>query len=203
MKVRPNKVNTLDVRGKLKFITDLKYLFIFLFFLLMPLSVFGEEKIIRVLTGQGHAPPQHIEQFEKQIQDKYQQKVKLEIIYLTGPEDWYKMIRTGKADLVLLTHHHFKDKRFNYIPNHFLLPIDLKNIPNFKHVIPALQKADYLTDEGKTLNIFFSPKADKGGNNKKKKINRYFKPVIKFNLPPKSNVFTLFGLTFIVRSCKT
>jgi len=105
------------------------------------------------LTGQGHAPPQYIEQFEKQIQDKYQQKVTLEIIYLSGPEDWYKTIRSGKADLVLLTHHHFKDKRFNYIPNRFLLPIDLKNIPNFKHVIPALQKADYLTDEGKTYGV--------------------------------------------------
>jgi len=153
MKVRPNKVNMLDFRGKLNFITGLKYLFIFFFLLLTPLSVFGEEKILRVLTGQGHAPPQYIEQFEKQIQDKYQQKVTLEIIYLSGPEDWYKTIRSGKADLVLLTHHHFKDKRFNYIPNRFLLPIDLKNIPNFKHVIPALQKADYLTDEGKTYGV--------------------------------------------------
>ncbi len=153
MKVRPNKVNTLDFGSKLNFITGLKYLFVFLFLWLVPLSVFGEEKILRVLTGQGHAPPQHIEQFEKQIQNRYQQKIKLEIIYLTGPEDWYKTIRSGKADLVLLTHHHFKDKRFNYIPNRFLLPIDLKNIPNFKHLMPALQKADYLTDEGKTYGV--------------------------------------------------
>ncbi|MDM8536207.1 extracellular solute-binding protein [Desulfobacterales bacterium HSG17] len=148
-----NGGHTLRSGIKLNFKRSLKFL-CFLLFLLIPLSVFAEEEVLRILTGQGHAPKKIIEQFEKQIQTKYQHKIKLEVTFLTGPDDWYKTIRGGKVDLVLLTHHHFKDKRFNYIKNHFLLPLDLKNIPNFHHVIPALQKADYLTDNGK---IYGSP----------------------------------------------
>ena len=147
------KVNILYLGNKWYFIKHLKYLCLLLFLLMTPLSVLGEENVLRLLIGQGHAPQKYIEKFEKQIQDKYQRKVKLEVNFLSGPDDWYNTIRAGKADLVLLTHHHFKDKRFNYIPNHFLLPIDLKKIPNFKHVIPALQKADYLTDNRKTYGV--------------------------------------------------
>jgi hypothetical protein len=38
----------------------------------------------------------------------------------------------------MMTHHHYKDERFNSIQNKLLLPLDLNNVPNFKHVLPAL-----------------------------------------------------------------
>jgi len=112
-------------------------------------SAQANEDVLRILTGEGHAPKQYAEEFEKQIEAKYQRKVKLIITYLTGPEDWYYSIRGRSVDMILMTHHHFKDERYNYIQNKLLLPLDLENIPNFKHIIPTLQKAKHLFDEGK------------------------------------------------------
>jgi len=140
------------VNNKFSSIKSLWLVFVFLFLLLS--YAYGEEDVLRILTGEGHVPNQFVDQFEKQIKVKYNRKIKLKIIILTGPEDWYKAIRGGKVDLVLLTHHHFKDERFNYIQNNLLIPLDLKNIPNFKHIIPTLQKAKYLNSDGK---IYASP----------------------------------------------
>ena len=113
-----------------------------------------DETVLRLLTGEGHAPKQFVEQFEKQIQAKYGREVKLKIEYLTGPEDWYNSIRGQNADMVLLTHHHFKDERYDYIKKGLILPLNLTNIPNFEYVIPALQKAEYLYSDGK---VYASP----------------------------------------------
>ncbi len=120
----------------------------------IPVSVRAGEDVLRLLTGEGHAPKQHVEQFEKQIEAKYGRKVKLEIEYLTGPNAWYNPIRGRDVDIVLMTHHLFKDERFNFIQKKLLLPLDLKNIPNFKHIISALQKAEHLYSDGK---VYASP----------------------------------------------
>ena len=103
---------------------------------------------LRLLIWEGHAPKQHVDEFEKQIEEKYDFKVKLQISYLKGTDDYYNSIRGGNVDMVMLTHDLFKDKRFNFIKNKLLLPLDLKNIPNFRHVTPALQKAEYLYSNG-------------------------------------------------------
>jgi len=114
----------------------------------------SEEDVLRLLIWEGHAPEHHVEKFEKQIEMKYGRKVKLKIVYLSGPEDWYGPIRSGNVDMVMMAHNFFKDDRFNYIKNGLLLPLDLKNIPNFTHVIPALQKAEHLYNDG---NVYASP----------------------------------------------
>jgi len=54
----------------------------------------------------------------------------------------------------MMSHHSYNEERFNRIQNKLLLPLDLKNIPNFKNVIPALQKADYLSSGGE---VYASP----------------------------------------------
>ena len=103
-----------------------------------------EADTLRLLIWEGHAPQAHVSRFKKQIEEKYGFKVKLHISYVESSDDFYNSIRSGNVDIVMMTHHHYKDKRFKYIQNKLLLPLDLKNIPNFKHVIPALQKAEYL-----------------------------------------------------------
>ena len=120
----------------------------------LPVSVIANEDILRLLIWEGHAPEQHVKKFEKQIEQKYGRKVRLKIKYVTGSDDFYSSVRDKSADMVMMTHHHYKDDRFNYIDNKLLLPLDLKNIPNFRHVIPALQKAEYLYSDGK---VYASP----------------------------------------------
>jgi len=122
--------------------------------LMSSLSVFGDELVLRLLIGVGHAPKQHVETFEKHIKEKYGRQVKLKITNSLGPEDFYGVVKSGEVDLVMMTHHYFNDERFNYIKNKLLLPLDLKNIPNFKNVIPALQKAKHLYLNGE---VYASP----------------------------------------------
>jgi spermidine/putrescine-binding protein len=114
----------------------------------IPVPVRSEGGVLHLLVWQGHAPQALVSRFEKQILEKYGFKVKLHISYINGTDDYYDSIRGGSVDMVVLTHHLLKDKRFNFIKNKLILPLDLENIPNFKHVAPALQKAEYLYSKG-------------------------------------------------------
>ena len=118
------------------------------------MSAHAGNDVLRLLIWEGHAPKQHVEKFEKHIEDKYGRKVKLKILYVSGSDDFYDHIRNRSVDMVMMTHHHFKDERYNYIQNKLLLPLDLKNIPNFKHIIPSLKKAKHLYRDGK---VYASP----------------------------------------------
>jgi len=120
----------------------------------LPVPVIAAENILRLLIWEGHAPEQHVKNFEKKIEQKYGRKVKLEIKYVTGSDDFYSSVRSKSVDMVMMTHNHYKDDRFKYIENKLLLPLELKNIPNFRRVIPALQKAEYLYSDGK---VYASP----------------------------------------------
>lgn len=122
--------------------------------LLIVSSVMAEEqKVLRLLVWEGHAPKEHVAAFETLIATKYGTKVKLQISYIDGSDEYYASIRRNSVDVVMLTHHQFKDERYNFIKSNLLLPIDLKNIPNYSKVMPALQKADYLTSEGQLYGV--------------------------------------------------
>jgi len=114
----------------------------------------SEQEVLRLLVREGHAPKKHVEKFEKHIETKYGRKVKLKIAYVISSDDFYYSIRSKSVDMVMMTHHHYKDERFKYIQNKLLLPLNLKNIPNFKHVLPTLQKAEHLYSDGK---VYASP----------------------------------------------
>ncbi len=120
----------------------------------LPASAHTDNNVLRLLIWEGHAPQKHIEEFEQHIEAKYGRRVKMKIAYVTGSDDFYNSIRSRSVDMVMMTHNHYKDERFSYIKNKLLLPLDLENIPNFKHVIPALQKAEYMYSNGR---VYASP----------------------------------------------
>ena len=119
-----------------------------------PQAVQRQDDVLRLLVWEGHASKAHVEKFEKYIETKYDRKVKLEVAYVTGSDDFYDSVRDKSVDMVMMMHHHYKDERFKYIRNKLLLPLDLKNIPNFQHVIPVLQTAEHLYSDGK---VYASP----------------------------------------------
>lgn len=114
------------------------------------------ENVLRLLIWEGHAPQAHVRRFEKQIEEKYDFKLKLQISYMDGTDNYYNLIRSSSVDMVMLTHHHIKDERYNFIKKKLILPLDLKNIPNFKNLIPALQNAEYLRSDGQ---VYASPES--------------------------------------------
>lgn len=116
-------------------------------------STKAESNVLRFLIWQGHAPDAWIERAEKRINSHFGRSVKLKLSYVKGGEDFYDAIRNRAVDVVMMTHHEYKDERFKYIQNRLLLPLDLNNIPNFKHVIPALQTAEHLLSEGQVYAV--------------------------------------------------
>ena len=115
--------------------------------------VYAQEDVLRLLIWEGYAPVKYVREFERQIEEKYGRKVRLDISYVDGPDDFYAPIRKKSVDLVTLTHHYFKDERFNYIAAGLLLPIETRNLPNLQNVIPALREADYLLSNGNTYGV--------------------------------------------------
>ena len=99
---------------------------------------------LRMHIWEGHAPDIFVKKFQEYIEKKYNQKIHFKITYVTGSDDFYNLIRGGEVDIVMMTHHHFKDDRYQYIKRQLLLPLDIKNIPNFKNVLPTLLQAEHL-----------------------------------------------------------
>lgn len=124
-----------------------------LFLICFAISALAEEYTLRLLVWEGYAPKKYIAEFEKEMLQKYRKKVKLKISFVAGSDDFYDPIRNKSFDVVTPSQHHFKDKRFKFIANGLLLPLNLKNIPNYKNVIPSLRKADCLTDNRKAYGI--------------------------------------------------
>jgi spermidine/putrescine-binding protein len=125
---------------------------LFLWGILKP-SLSAETDVIRLHIWEGHAPKQFVEDFEKRIEVQYGRPVKLEFSYVEGSDDFYNVVRDRSVDVVMMTHHLYRDERFKFIQNQLVLPLDLENIPNFKQVIPALQTAKHLLSDGKVYAV--------------------------------------------------
>jgi spermidine/putrescine transport system substrate-binding protein len=121
--------------------------------LILPVSAFGDEDVLRLLIWEGYAPKRYVEEFEREIEVKYGRKVKMEISFVAGSDDFYNPVRDKSVDLITISHHLFKDKRFNFIAKKLLLPLDVTNIRDHTNVIPALQKADYHFSNGKVYGV--------------------------------------------------
>ena len=166
-----------------------------------PVPARSGEDVLRLLIWEGYAPEQYVEEFERHIEVKYGRKVKLQVSVIEGPEDFYGPIRMKSVDVVTITHHHFKDERYNYIANNLLLPIDTRNLPNFQHVIPTLREADYLSSDGKTYGIPIC-KGPYGLAYSTEKIGRLHQEIAGSWDPVKKQITTIFAMQFGKKSTK-
>jgi spermidine/putrescine-binding protein len=116
-------------------------------------SVKENHDVLRLLIWEGHAPDSWINMSEKRIEQRHGRSVKLKISYVKGGEDFYDSVRDKAADVVMMTHHAYKDERYNFIQNRLLLPLDLANIPNFKHLVPLMQTAEHLLSDGQVYAV--------------------------------------------------
>jgi len=119
---------------------------LFLYFLTTLLANIAVADVtIRLLTWQGYAPDNQVAKFQALMLKKHQLKVKMDITYISSPDDYFDNIRRGKVDIVAPSHNIIKDERYKLLSHHLLLPINLDKIPNYSKMLPALQNADYAT----------------------------------------------------------
>ena len=125
-------------------------------FLIIPFSAAEAEDVLNLLIWEGYAPRVQVEKFESYINRKYNQKVTLDIKYLSDPNDFYNAVRSKKADIISPTHNLLKDSKFDLINKNLILPIDLSNIPNYKELFPNLQHADYIVKNTAVYGVPFA-----------------------------------------------
>ncbi|MDM8549883.1 extracellular solute-binding protein [Desulfobacterales bacterium HSG2] len=121
-------------------------------FAIVPVS--GET--LRILTWEGYAYEKHNQKFIRLVKEKHGTDLQMAFEYVTTDDDFFPALRDGKADIAVSSHHIAKDSRYRMIDLNLVLPLNLENIPNYKNIIPSLQRAEYST---KGSNIYAVPSA--------------------------------------------
>lgn len=120
----------------------------------LTLPCYADEKL-RLLVWEGYAPAKQVKQFENYIRDKYAVSLTMEVKYISDPEEFFTSLRFKSVDLITPTHNLIKDERYKFITNEMLAPLDLELIPNYKNIIPALQNAEYITENNQVYGVPF------------------------------------------------
>jgi len=117
-------------------------------------DAFAEE--LRMLTFQGTAPEDHLEIFKKLVKEKFGVDLTIAVTYIAKHDEIYEALRNKQTDIINCPHNLPKDSRYKFITGKLVVPIDLNNIPNYKDIIPAFQKADYITENGEVYGVPFT-----------------------------------------------
>ena len=130
----------------------LKIFIISLFAIFYSLSPTAAEEL-RMLVWEGYTPPDLCEKFKKLVKEKHGIDLTLKIKYVSGNDDFFPALKNKTADIISPSHNVPMDKRWKLIKMKLVLPLNLKNIPNYKNIIPALQNADYCTEGGEVYAV--------------------------------------------------
>jgi len=126
-------------------------IFLVLFFIYLPV---GHAKVlINLLTWEGYAPTEQVRFFEQLMTKKYSLPVRINVTYVSSESDYINAINNGTGDVIAPSHNIFKDYRYKLIDKQLILPINIKNIPNYAKIFPDLQYADYSTKKGGVYSV--------------------------------------------------
>lgn len=121
-------------------------------FAFIPKVVFAQDITLRILCWEGYAKP-YTKKFQALMHKKYDKKVSLEIKNVSDPGEFWDESRGNNVDLISPAHNILKSNKWKFIEGKIALPINLKNIPNYKYVIPFLQKNEFATKNGKVFGV--------------------------------------------------
>ncbi|MCP4345324.1 MAG: extracellular solute-binding protein [Desulfobacterales bacterium] len=124
-------------------------------FLMVFATVPVSGETLRILTWEGYEYKDYHQSFIELVKKKYDVSLKLDISYVMTDDDFFPALRDGKTDVITPSHHIAKDKRFRLIDHKLVLPINTDNIPNFRHIIPALQKPEFYTKNNVLYGVSF------------------------------------------------
>ncbi len=114
---------------------------------------FAKEATLRMLVWEGYTPDSVKEPFIKMIKEKYDVDLKIEETFVAVNDDFFPALRDGKADIISPSHNVPKDQRWKLIKLKLVLPLNLDNIPNYKNILPSLQRADYCVMDGQVYAV--------------------------------------------------
>lgn len=114
-------------------------------FVLMQSSiVFAKEITLNILCWEGYTK-QYTANFIKLMKEKHKVDIKFNIKNISAPQEFWDAARPKKVDLISPAHNILKSDKWKFIKGRVALPIDLKNVPNYKNLLPMLQKNQFVT----------------------------------------------------------
>jgi spermidine/putrescine transport system substrate-binding protein len=103
-------------------------------------------KELRILCWEGYANREYTEEFERFVGKKFGEEIKITVLNVSDPKEFFFKLRKGDVDLVSPAHNIPKSTRWPLIKGKLVLPINLENIPNYKHLLDPLKNAKYITN---------------------------------------------------------
>ncbi|GAK51313.1 ABC transport protein [Candidatus Moduliflexus flocculans] len=120
----------------------------FLFALIWCFGQFAEAEELRILCWEGYAAPEYTASFEQLVKEKFGLDVTVIVRNVSDPQEFFDGIRGKTVDLISPAHNIPKSERWPLIQAGLVLPLNLDNIPNYAQIIPTLQHAEYITENG-------------------------------------------------------
>ncbi len=122
---------------------------------MVPSSIPAATETINITCWEGYADKAVIDAFKSAIKEKYNIEVEIKANYATGQEDFYNAAKNGTADLISPPADMAKTPRFNCFTkgSELLSPLDMKTIPNFKHMLPFFKADKSLLSGGKRYGL--------------------------------------------------
>ncbi len=121
--------------------------------LLAPTTAFAEEQTLRMLVWEGYTPDELMQQFVALVEEKYDVSLKLDVTFCEANDDFFPALRAGTVDIISPSHPVPRDQRWQLLKLNLTLPLNLENIPNYQNVLPALQEAEYCTEDGQVYAV--------------------------------------------------
>ncbi len=111
----------------------------------------GEE--LRILCWEGYADSEYTQNFEKMVKEKHGMVLKIAVRNVSDLQEFFDGVRGETADLISPAHNIPKSHFWQLIRRKLVLPINLFHIPNYRDIIPDLQNADYISDNGEVYGV--------------------------------------------------
>ena len=111
-------------------------------------SLFATAEELRILCWEGYAAPEYTASFEQLVKEQFGMDVKVVVRNVSDPQEFFDGVRGETADLISPAHNIPKSERWQLIHAGLVLPLNLDNIPNYAQIIPELQHAEYITENG-------------------------------------------------------
>ena len=109
----------------------------------------GKKILLRMLVWEGYAPENYRKAFQKKMKAEYSIDVEFKLDYISEPEQYLESLRRRAHEVLCPTHNIPKSFRWPLIQSGLLLPLRTENIPNFKKIVPSLQRTEFLNEGGK------------------------------------------------------
>ncbi len=108
---------------------------------------------LRILAWEGYTPTPQLEAYKQMVKKKFGVDLTIEVKYANQFSEFYDGLRGRKFDMVAPIYDIIKDESYDLIAKQLIAPVNLANIPNYKTLLPGLQRPEYATEGGQVYAV--------------------------------------------------